>query len=186
MSLVMGCDLCKYNSDLRDPLCLCLPLLVVDMSSTAPGMSSSRANHQATSKKRSRATSREGRQFNAHQAPQLPQLSGDVFLQFSTHKSLRQKDVLNDNERLIELGKSAFDLLLTLHLQKKRPMLKAKDVAVRRVWAQILCWKLTTCKQIQRELHYSSGMFRDWVHHYKLKVVCAKELQSTMSSDEVS
>lgn len=109
------------------------------MNSTAPGMLSPRAKLQTNAhKKRSRALSNEGRQFIPNQAPRLPQLSGDVLLQVFTHKSLRLKgdspDQFRDNERFMELGKSVFDLVLTLHLQRRRPLLKAKDVAVRRVW----------------------------------------------------
>ena len=117
------------------------------MNSTTPGMLSPRASLQAsTHKKRSHASSHEGRQFNASKAPLRPQLSGEMFLQVSTHKSLRRKgspDQFGDNERMIELGKSVFDLVLTLHLHRKRPMLKVKDLAVRGAWAQILCVKLT-------------------------------------------
>lgn len=118
------------------------------MNSTTPGMPSPRAKSQAsTHKKRTRAASNEGRRFDGKQAPRLPPLSGDVFLQVSTHKSLRLKgvspDQYGDNERMIELGRQVFDLVLTEHLYRKRPMLKVKDLAVRRVWAKILCVKLT-------------------------------------------
>jgi dsRNA-specific ribonuclease len=118
------------------------------MNSTTPGMLSPRANLQASAhKKRSRAASHEGRQFNGSLAPPRPPLSGEMFLQVSTHKSLRRKgvspDQFGDNERMIELGKTVFDLVLTLHLLRKRPMLKVKDLAVRRAWAQTLCVKLT-------------------------------------------
>jgi len=115
------------------------------MNSTTPGMLSPRANLQAnTHKKRSHSSSHEGRQFNASQAPLLPQLSGEMLLQVSTHKSLRQKGSPDhDNERMIELGRTVFDFVLTLHLHQKRPMLKVKDLAVRRARAPILCVKLT-------------------------------------------
>jgi len=126
----------------------CLPpFLDEHMNSTTPGMLSPRVNLQAsTHKKRSHPSSHEGRQFNATEAPPRPPLSGEMFLQVSTHKSLRRKgspDLFGDNERMIELGKTVFDLVLTLHLHRKRPMLKAKDLAVRRAQAQIICVKLT-------------------------------------------
>ena len=97
-----------------------------------------RASHQITPhKKRSHTTSQDGRKFDQSQAPPLPPLAGDTHLQVITHQSLRRKgvpaDQFDDNERLIILGTAAFELALSRYLFRKRPLMKAEDLAVRRV-----------------------------------------------------
>ena len=64
----------------------------------------------------------------------LPNLRGDLILQVFTHKSMRRPgvspDEYNDNERLVDLGKSAFEASFSRYFFYKRPMLKAYEIAV--------------------------------------------------------
>ncbi|KAF9527781.1 hypothetical protein CPB83DRAFT_855615 [Crepidotus variabilis] len=113
-------------------------------------LQTSNSGHQ---RKRSFSGVNESRpKFDPTKAPSLPILSGDLILQVYTHKSLRQPGVspehYGDNERLGCVGKPAFEMELTRYLFKKRPMLKAEDLAT------------------QRTLLHSRGMLLDWVQHY--------------------
>ena len=68
--------------------------------------------------------------------PPLPKLTSELILQVYTHISLRRlsdkgPEEYGDNERLIELGKSVLDALITYVLFNKRPMLKVAEICVR-------------------------------------------------------
>ena len=108
------------------------------MNFAKSGISNVRVTHQINShKKRSHTASQDARKFDRNRAPPLPPLAGDTLLQVMTHKSLRRKgvpaDQFDDNERLIILRKAAFQLVLSRYLFQKRPLMKAEDLAVRRV-----------------------------------------------------
>jgi len=64
--------------------------------------------------------------------PVLPRLNSDLLLQVFTHKSLRRPNVspadYGDNERLGDLGKTAFDVAVTFALFERRPLLQASEI----------------------------------------------------------
>lgn len=71
--------------------------------------------------------------------PPLPKLGGDVILEVFTHRSLRFSGALlaedseyGDNERLAILGEKVLEAAVTDTLFRKRPMLKAEEIEVRR------------------------------------------------------
>jgi dsRNA-specific ribonuclease len=105
------------------------------MNTMIPGTNSTVNPHTVKHRKRTHTATHDGRKFNPTLAPPLPPLNGDLVLQVYTHKSLRPRNVspdkFDDNERLAELGKAAFDLSLTRYLFDRRPMLKGQDLAVR-------------------------------------------------------
>ncbi len=70
--------------------------------------------------------------------PPLPKLPGEVILDVYTHKSLRfpgapsDDSEYGDNERLAILGEKVLETAVTDTLFRKRPMLKADEIEVRR------------------------------------------------------
>jgi len=125
-----------------------------------------------TSLKRTRSTNGDRRQFNTSRVPPLPPINNDLLLQVFTHKSLRRPNVspnhYGDNERLSDLGETAFELTMTNILFGKRPFLNASEIAA------------------LRDNLLSSGMLEDWVSCYRFrsKLRCHPDIFSTLKSPE--
>jgi len=111
---------------------------------------------------RKRSRSVEGRRkLDPSRVPTLPNLPGNLILQVLTHKSLRRPGASGegiDNEKLGDLGKTAFDLAVTQHLFRKRPMLEGYEIY----------------EQSRKLLE--SGIVEDWMAHYRLmdRLCCPK------------